>query len=509
MKEFKLHPLKEYPGRFRGRFWFSTGTKIVALVIATMLMTSCIPFTHVELPHNGVAIDHDTKKPIDGVVVDLHLASRWFLGSSANEDAYETLTDKDGRFHTPLKFKHEQLGESYSSELYFNKVGYFPARTLSPGLSNDVELYRIKSLSDFRGIWQDADRDMGLSFIDRVGDKSQLFKKEMLKISTVTLLKVGEPGFIAEIPGTQLDKIDCGDFDDYRLEKGVIHQIEGVACIVHDKLSGEWFALTPYGEFFPFSKMEPEASQMAKDYPLYSHGKYNFVFADKDSIFTTDVNLKVTKEVKTKKAIKGGITALAGAHDQVTIEKNGRYVCGYSDDPRGPSKCFDIQDVGKCNSDGKCTFLLLDKRHKDSFGTTTFTVARCYDKYVMYVVRRDDDRDHRNDEFTITELFSFTADDELKSFSSSSFLFANKGLKSYLMINEHRDKKNITLAEYLKVDRLEDDQVFNDMIKSNFVNSVVDFDSNLLGLYIVTGGPKLYRITGREPDYQIQIKSQK
>lgn len=236
--------------------------RFLLISIALILLSSCI---HIELPHNGVVIDHETKQPIENVVVNMHIGSREFMGTSVQDDAYEATTEKNGKYHLPIKIKFKGIVEFFTTQvLYFHKAGYFTARILEPRISEEIELHRVKYLSDFKKYQKDAEQNFSLYFIDKHKVSSQEFIKEMSKISNSSAYINGEPAFFSEMPNAILTKVFCGTYPDWSpyTQHSETFAVNSNTCSVYNKASQKWFKLSPEGQYIPSTNKAPSNYEM-------------------------------------------------------------------------------------------------------------------------------------------------------------------------------------------------------------------------------------------------------
>jgi hypothetical protein len=249
--------------------------KRLLLSIALILLSSCI---HIEPPYNGMVIDHETKLPIENVVVNMHFGSHGILDNSIEDEAYESITEKNGKYRLPAKLNTKGILEFYNdTELYFNKSGYFTTRIIDPVGYEVIELYKVRHLTDFKKYQKEASDNMSLYFISTHKDKSQAFIKEMAKIATTTTKIKSEPAYFTEKQGAEFTKVLCWqykeDLSPYTQHNST-YAVDGTNCTVYDHASQKWFELSPQGKFLPsFNKMPSNYYMFIRDdrlnYPIF------------------------------------------------------------------------------------------------------------------------------------------------------------------------------------------------------------------------------------------------
>lgn len=466
--------------------------RLLLITITLILLSSCI---HIELPHNGIVIDHETKKPIENVVVNMHIGSRELLGTSVQDDAYEATTANNGKYHLPLKIKFKGIVEFFTTqELYFHKAGYFTARILEPGISEEIELHRVKYLSDFRKYQKEAERNFSLYFIDEHKVSSQKFIKEMAHVSNTSAYIKGEPAFFSEMPNAIFTKVFCGTYSDWSpyIQHSETFAVNSNTCSVYDKASQKWFKLTPQGQYIPTTNKIPNNYEMF----IRDRSLNLIAFANSSSVDFP----KTYTDSKSVKAQIGNITSITGSWTSLlSIEDNGNYVCNYSFHKQTTNSCMAMSDISKKESN---RMILLSKFYESAFDEL-YGIAKTDNKYVLYKISNHDE--HGDSRIKIDEINSIPLDDELVGFlttaSGQSFFiqFKNAGMKRYYVDNS--DKNNIVFGEYKE---------FNNKFRNlAFANNVSDYAYGPDGmLYIVTGDSKVYRIfADGSPDFIIETRT--
>jgi len=251
-----------------------------------MTLMPAVSCTHTEFPRIGRVVDADTKKPIGEVVVNLNIGTGYFPWASGGQSySYETLSEFNGRYHMPMSFRWMGFLEFVTThELYFHKSGYYAARILRPGIHNDIELYKVKYLSDYYGYRDDAKENNHLYFIKSHKDKTHKLQEELTKTANTKAVTVGEPAFFSEIPGATLTNVLCGrstTLSPVSEKEYTTYEIVGMTCAVYDTTSQKWFGLKPQGQYFDFSENMPNENKMLvqQDFRYFSFANHSSIYA--------------------------------------------------------------------------------------------------------------------------------------------------------------------------------------------------------------------------------------
>jgi len=498
------------------------------LVMTMVISASC---THTELPRIGRIVDSDTKKPISEVVVNLNIGTGYFPWATGGESySYEAISDTSGWYNTPISIRFMGFLEFLNNhELYFHKSGYYSARVLDPGLVNNIELFKVKYLSDHYSYVNHAKDGGGLYFIQKHNDKTHKLQEELAKIANTKAVIKGEPAFFSEIPGATLTNILCGKtaFSNpvYVLEKNhPTHESVGMTCAVFDTTSQKWFGLKPQGQFFDYSDKMPSENKL-----LVQQDFTYFSFANQTHIFGYDNfgNPSSDKSrYKPKESLRGNISSITGASNTViTIEDNGRSICRYFITSRTSSmnSCLQVPNVLNTeNSDIDNRMIFLSKYYNEP-ANEFYGISKTHHYYILYKIKERDDTGKWI--MSIDEYARIPIDDELIRYYSeakSSYLhFAKSGLRKFVFVDtnsavEHKKEvlKKIDFKKQIHEENLvfqEDIEFKNKISRLDFYNKIRDFAGGPSAgqdlLYIVTGESKIYRIMpDGSSDYIIEIK---
>lgn len=500
--------------------------KVILAVMAMMSVASC---THTELPRIGRTIDADTKRPIGEVVVNLNIGTGYFPWATGGQSySYETISDENGDYHMPMSFRWMGFLEFVTThELYFHKSGYYAARVLRPSIRNDIELYKVKYLSDYYSYINSAKENGGLYFIQKHKDNALKLQEELIKTASTKTINKGEPAFFSEIPGATLTNILCGRSTSMNpVSDGnyTTYETVGITCAVYDMTSQKWFGLKPQGQYFDYSDKMPNVGKM-----LVQEDFRYFSFADHTSIYGYD-NFGIPSSDKSKykriEPMKGNISAATGVSNTViTIEDNGKSICRYffSKGSFLTNSCVSVPSIkNSYDAESSNIMLFLSKFHNNS-SYEFYGISKTKYNYILYKIKERDEAGHWI--MSMDEYARIPIDDELIGYYSLGNLnylqFTKSGLRKFNFsnINKSIETSHVELQKFASQKQVygedlvsHEDIEFSKMIRNlSFSNKITDFAVGPSAgqdlLYIVTSDSKIYRVMpDGSPDYIIDVK---
>ncbi len=515
----------------------------IALLIAVIVIP-CLPVcVHVELPHEGIVRDAETKAPLKDAAAVLDLDYSCFFPPEFEHITHhlatlQAITEAGGGFATelaPSLIRPPCLLDD--KRMIFFKPGYFPAHT---AVTKTADLYRMNYYLNYLPYRDPMDLQ---SSIDHPESDSSYMTMARKINENMPLVRAGDTGVFLKLGDKQFRQIYALKDMHYGSSSW-----NDITLYAFDQKSGQWLAFDARGV--------PRARRSA-GYPAWSFldsndGSRNPIYASADSIFyATDENdfaldegpictnypckgnvtvfgeatPRVVKKLKFQYISpgKGNISALAGdVQDFVTIEGNGSSLCEYErsyarygdvdfNSPPKPTapravRCFTAEDFPVTGEDEEIKnsqFKYL--RHVDNSmsGKWYLVLTKTASFWHLYALHGIRGQNETN--VPLKEIMSFPAETEITDFTVTPL--PNGGLGIYIAFADDGIRKYV-MANDFKLEAKEDASFFRNSRAADYPNITslaIGSAVNSLVVYAATGEDKIYRFSLEGmPDYQVQ-----